>query len=70
MRLVWGIALSLFCGVVTGDAAIAARDTNGVTVRVLAINYDPVADDVTSSRRQVFAPYEFTGFCCVRRACS
>jgi len=34
------VALLLLCH--GAQAAPVARDTNGVTVRVLAINYDPV----------------------------
>ncbi len=40
MKPAWFIALSLLCHY--AQAAPVARDTNGVTVRVLAINYDPV----------------------------
>ena len=40
MKSAWFAALSLLCH--CAQAAPVARDTNGVTIRILAINYDPV----------------------------
>jgi hypothetical protein len=49
MKSAWFAALSLLCH--CAQAAPVARDTNGVTIRILAINYDPVlSNDVRLSK--------------------